>query len=114
MKTTYHIPVVNNIAPARGDLLQTNLGDRRERTWFILSVKRKAPRFCRDMGCITDRFELWAERWWEIEPETRMALFRSAERRGGQITWPFHRFKAKPKKRGFEEVMRVKGFRNSA
>lgn len=106
MKTTYHIPVSERAAPGRGDLLQTNIGDRRERTWFILAVKRKPSRFCPQMGCMTDRFGLWAERWWEIEPEMRLALFRSAERRGRQKVWPFHRFPAKPKKRGFESLMR--------
>jgi hypothetical protein len=29
--------------PKRGDLLQTNVGDRRERTWFILAIKALKP-----------------------------------------------------------------------
>jgi hypothetical protein len=70
--------------PKRGDLIQTNVGNRRERTWFILrsrAIKRHPW-----------RYKLWAARWWELEPEMRQALYRSAERNGGQRTIFFHRY----------------------
>ena len=60
--------------PKRGDLLQTNVGDHRERTCFILRAHHVKAR----------RWHLWAERWWELEADFRMRLFRSAQRRGGQ------------------------------
>ena len=85
--------------PKRGDLVQTNVGDRRERTMIVLQSRhiksREHPR----------RFELQAARWWEIEPETRQALARSAERRGGQQVFLFRRYKAK-RKMTFEQLMR--------
>lgn len=85
-------------SPKRGDLVHTNLGDRRERTWFVLQstqVRSAAnPR----------RFRLQMARWWELEPETRLALFRSAERRGGQKVFRFVPYKRK-KKKTFEEMM---------
>ena len=77
-------------SPKRGDLLQTNVGDRRERTWFILR-SRRSPR--REW-----RFHLWAERWWQIEPDLRMRLFRSAERNGGQGLLALYRYRRHPVK----------------
>ena len=68
--------------PKRGDLLQSNYGDRRERTWFILYAH--ALRFSKDFK---PRFNVWRARWWELEPEFRMKLYRSAERHGGQTVW---------------------------
>ncbi len=82
-------------SPKRGDLLQTNCGDRRERTWFILRVK-KIPR----PTVRLPRFEVWRARWWELEPEFRMKLYRSAERRGGQVSW----FPIPKPKRPFEDL----------
>jgi hypothetical protein len=81
MKTTYHIPTSHHrISPKRGDLVQSNIGSKRERTWMILSVR-------------------------ELEPETRMRLFRSAERHGGQHVYDFARFPAKRKTVTFEQLM---------
>jgi len=76
-------------APKRGDLLQSNCGDRRERTYFILHVRKIArrPESPVAFGTLRPRFEVWRARWWEIEPEFRMKLYRSAERRGGQEVW---------------------------
>lgn len=90
-------------APKRGDLLQTNLGDRRERTWLVLYARRVRRR-SQDGRPL--RYEMHAARWWEIEPETRMALFRSAERRGGQRVWHFERY-GQQKKPTFEDLMRT-------
>lgn len=85
--------------PKRGDLLQTNMGDRRERTWMILRVRELKP----SRG--VPRAKLWAARWWELEPEMRMALYRSAERAGGQRVVYFKRYPQK-KRKSFEELMR--------
>ena len=71
--------------PRRGDLVYTNIGNRRERTCFILHAHRVG----------STRFHLWAERWWELEPDFRMRLYRSAERRGGQHIIGFVRYKAR-------------------
>lgn len=77
--------------PKRGDLVQSNVGNPRERTWFILRAKptKGKPR----------RFQLWMERWWALEPEMRMRLYASAIRNGGQELFLFHRYPPKPKKR---------------
>lgn len=85
--------------PKRGDLVQTNVGDRRERTWLVLHsrrIKRLGPR---------PRFKIWAARWWELEIEMRHALYRSAERNGGQSVFSFARYRQK-KKSTFENYMR--------
>lgn len=85
-------------APKRGDLLQSNCGDRRERTWFILRVRKIAQRTDAVLGLararakpvrfpVKLRFEVWRARWWELEPELRLRLYRSAERAGGQVLW---------------------------
>ncbi len=85
--------------PKRGDLVQTNMGDRRERTWIVIQARhlksRQHPR----------RFVLNVARWWELEPSTRIALHRSAERRGGQQVFHFRRYPAK-RKMTFEDLMR--------
>ena len=92
--------------PARGDLLQTNVGDRRERTWLVLGARALAPRRIAEWGITAQRTRVWCERWWELEPSLRVALFRSAQRRdGGQRVFPFHRFRAK-RRLGFEAYMR--------
>jgi len=70
--------------PKRGDILQTNVGDRRERTCLVLRVRRFRRR--------EHRFDVWCERWWELEPEFRMRLARSAERAGGQAVYRFKRY----------------------
>lgn len=107
MKTTYHIPMMSHAPdPKRGDLLQSNIGKRTERTWFVLSAKEIPVRQCREMnGVWTRRFKLYAERWWDLEPQTRQRLFRSAERAGGQQVHTFYRFPAKKKANTFEEYM---------
>jgi hypothetical protein len=78
-------------APKRGDLMQTNVGKPRERTWMLLRTRHKTrakhPR----------RFEVWAARWWELEPAMRLRLAASAERRGGQQVIYLERYKAKRK-----------------
>lgn len=85
-------------APKRGDLMQTNVGDRRERTWIILRARHMArarhPR----------RYEIFAARWWEIEPDIRVRLFKSAERNGGQRVICFKRYAPK-KRRTFEDYI---------
>lgn len=72
----------------RGDILQTNVGDKRERTCMVLRVHRSRTK--------RNRFHVWAERWWQMEPELRVALFRSAERAGGQQVIYFRRYKPRP------------------
>jgi hypothetical protein len=75
----------------RGDLVQSNVGQPRERTWMILRAKptKGKPR----------RFQVWMARWWELEPEMRMRLYESATRNGGQQVIFFRRYPAKKKKR---------------
>lgn len=82
--------------PKRGDILQTNVGDRRERTTMIL----RAHRSKRTPG----RFHIWTERWWELEPEFRIRLYRSAERNGGQATIYFERYRASRRKPWHREL----------
>lgn len=86
-------------APKRGDLVQTNVGNRRERTWLILRVRRskKCPRG-------VPRFYVWMSRWWEMEPELRMRLYRSAQRNGGQNVIEVWRYKKVQKKRFMREA----------
>lgn len=87
--------------PKRGDLLQTNVGNRRERTWFIIQarrIKRKEP--------AVPRYALSVVRWWEIRPETRRRLFKSAERAGGQNVFLFKPYLVKKKRQTFEDYMR--------
>jgi hypothetical protein len=85
--------------PKRGDLVQTNIGTRRERTCLVIRVRRLKPK-------ISDfRVNVWAERWWELEPDFRMRLHNSAERRGGQSVINFLRYKPQ-KKPSFEQYMK--------
>jgi hypothetical protein len=81
--------------PKRGDILQTNIGDRkRERTLLILRTHRLKP-----INGVP-RYSVWAERWWYMEPDMRMRLFESAERAGGQLVILFRRpTKTKDKKK---------------
>lgn len=67
--------------PKRGDIVQTNAGNRRERTCLVLRVRR-----LRD-----GRWKAWCERWWQLEPDFLMRLYRSAERAGGQRVLYFKR-----------------------
>ena len=85
--------------PKRGDLVQTNVGSNRERTWFVLKVRRLKDR----IG--VPRCKVWMERWWDVEPELRMRLYQSAERHGGQRVIHFKRYPAKKKARSFEQYM---------
>lgn len=91
---------IHGPTPKRGDIVQTNVGDRRERTCLVLRVKRLKP--------IRSplRVKVWAERWWQIEPALRLRLYRSAERSGGQGVMQFTRYRAK--KQTFERYMRRK------
>lgn len=84
--------------PKRGDLIQSNHGSRRERTWFILAVHPLRPRG-------HPRCRVWVERWWHVDPRLRMRLFASAERNGGQRVIFFNRYPAK-RKMSFEEYLR--------
>lgn len=86
-------------APKRGDLVHTNIGDRRERTWFVLHARRVRRR-----AGLPPRYRLFLARWWALEPETRMALYRSAERRGGQDVFKAYPY-PKKKKKTFEQLM---------
>lgn len=92
-------------APKRGDIFQTSIGDRRERTWLILKVRKVARKRPAPTTIWTgQRYQIWAARWWELEAEMRIALWRSAERNGGQQVIWFHRYPAK-KKKSFEQYM---------
>lgn len=86
MKVT--IDMFDGPIPKRGDILQTNVGSRRERTFMVLHSRRLRP-----TGRVP-RCSVWAERWWDMEPELRMALFMSAQRNGGQRVIYFERYKA--------------------
>lgn len=82
--------------PKRGDLVQTNIGDRRERTWLVLHVRKTKRK---------SRYQIHMARWWDLEVSTRVRLFKSAERNGGQRVFTFYRYPVK-KKQTFEEYMR--------
>lgn len=90
--------------PKRGDLMQTAIGTRKQRTWFIL---RAVP-----MRTEKLRYRIWRARWWEIDPDLRMRLYRSAERNRGQTTWYAHPQKRNPRPRkkrmDFEDFMKRK------
>ncbi len=78
------------LGPKRGDIIQTACGTKRERTWMVLrsrKVKRKG----------SPRYKVFMARWWELEEDMRMKLFRSAERNGGQIVFWFQRYAVKRK-----------------
>lgn len=85
--------------PKRGDILQTNVGDKRERTWLVLRARRMK-------STKPNRYDLFAARWWELEPEMRLRLWQSAERNGGQRVIHFKRYPAKKRKRSFEDYVR--------
>jgi hypothetical protein len=76
----------------RGDLLYSNAGNKRMRTWFVIRAKRmrrsKRPY----------RFKVWMARWWEIETDMRNKLYQSAERAGGQNVIYLKRYPAKKKR----------------
>lgn len=78
--------------PKRGDLLQSNVGDRRERTWFVLAVHPLRP----TKG--VPRCRLWIERWWDVDADLRMRLYQSAERNGGQLVVTCMRYPVKHRK----------------
>jgi len=67
-------------APKRGDLIYSGKGTRKERTWIIIrSVLKKRAK--------NRSFGIFRARWWELEPDMRIRLYRSAQRNGGQVTW---------------------------
>jgi hypothetical protein len=111
MKVTYHIATAEHTVPKRGNLIQTNIGKKTERTWFILAVREMSPKYCPQMDCVTRRYKLWAERWWELDPHVRMLLWRSAERLGGQQVHPLYRFppKKKPTLEQYQGTKRSEG-----
>jgi hypothetical protein len=89
--------------PKRGDLIQSNVGGRRERTWLVIRShhmrRARAPH----------RYRVLAARWWELEPEIRVQLFRSAQRNGGQQVFFFKRYPVKKRKKTMEEYVTVGG-----
>jgi hypothetical protein len=107
MKITYHVAAAEDTVPKRGDLLQTHIGKKTERTWFILAVREMSPRYCSQMDCVTRRYKLWAERWWELDERARILLWRSADRLGGQLVHPLYRFPPK-KKPTFEQYLKAR------
>jgi hypothetical protein len=53
----------NDPAPKRGDLVQTNIGDRRERTWIILrAVWMRRARVRETPAAILRRYKVWMAR----------------------------------------------------
>lgn len=90
--------------PKRGDLIYTALKDRRGMRMRIVLRSRLMKR--RDSSK-PPRYQLWMERWWEIEPEVRMRLWRSACRRpGGQRVFFLDWYPRKKKAKNFESMMR--------
>ena len=78
----YLMRTTGPFTPKRGDLMQTAVGTNRERTWFIWFAQKW------DLQRPAQKFRVLRVRWWQIEPETRIALWRSAERRPeGQLMW---------------------------
>ncbi len=67
----------------------SNVGNRRERTWLVLRTHRSKHE---PKG--VPRYHVWMARWWELEAELRMKLFRSAERNGGQQAIHVVRYRA--------------------
>lgn len=94
------IDMFDGAKPKRGDIVQTNCGNRRERTWFVIHSRRVKRR-----EESIPRYELHIVLWWKLEPEMRVMLFRSAERNGGQRVINFNRYPAKRKSRTFEQYM---------
>jgi hypothetical protein len=90
-----YIDCPSGLAPKRGDIMQTNVGNRRERTCLILGVRcmRRSSRHS------LQRYNVWAERWWQMEPILRWRLYLSAERNGGQQIIHFQRYSVKPTKK---------------
>lgn len=87
--------------PKRGDIIETNIGGKRERTWLVLRATRM-----RDMkGGGFPRFKLFMARWWELEADMRMRLWRSATRNGGQSVFHFKRYSPRRTRRTFEQYM---------
>lgn len=105
MRTTYYQPRSTE-RPKRGDILQSAIGTKRERTWLVLHAHPLPHGAHPVTGESSRRTKLWAARWWELDAEFRMALYRSAERAGGQNLYPLYRFPVKKKARSFEEYMR--------
>lgn len=84
--------------PRRGDIVQTT-----RRTYLVLH-SRRVKRKDRDA---VPRYQLWSVRWWELEPEMRMALKRSADRReDGQQVFYMTWYPRKKKSQTFEQYMR--------
>jgi hypothetical protein len=79
--------VLDGPGPKRGDLVQTNVGDKRERTWLVINSHKIRE----------GRYKVLMGRWWELEVEMRVNLARSAERNGGQRVFTFQRYKPRRK-----------------
>ena len=87
------------LVPKRGDLLVSLRRGSWHRTWFVIAVKPAKP------ARGVPRFKIHRERWWLLEPETRMRLFRYAERHGGQVVIEYTANKPKKRKQTFEQLM---------
>ena len=85
-------------APKRGDIVQSNPGAKKERTWLVL----RARRMRRAKG--VPRYQVWMVRWWQLEPDFRNRLYASAQRNGGQTVHFFWRYPRK-KRRSFEDLL---------
>ena len=81
----------------RGDIIQSNVGNRRERTWMVISA-RLTNCVMSEERIKKPRYKVWMARWWDLEPDFRMRLYRSAERAGGQRVIFFQRYKMKKKR----------------
>ena len=82
--------------PRRGDIVQTTV-----RTYLVL----RSRRIRRKDQNAPPRYALWMVRWWQLEPEMRMLLYVSAERRAdGQRVFYLKWYPRK--KKGFEDYMK--------
>lgn len=79
--------------PKAGDLLSVPLGLWHERTWILCLV---LP------GGKARTWKVLRVRWWEIEPRMRMALWRRAERHGGQTVW---RYRSQKRRRSIQDII---------
>ena len=87
--------------PKRGDLMQSNIGDRRERTWIIARVrriKRKDSNACR-------RFEITLYRWWTLSVKARQKLCSAQMRSLFNVQSVFELYRTKRERQTFENYM---------
>lgn len=73
---------------------------------MILRVRKIARRdSITPLGKLPPRFIVWCERWWELEADFRMRLYRSAERAGGQHVIYFRRYGKKGKHENLKKCL---------